>query len=55
MNKIKTTIKLQKKDNTEKIHDNVIKWLEKNSIFYKHIKNAYPNFKIKKTFLTKKK
>ena len=47
MNKIKLNIKSQKIDSTEKIRANVLKWLEKNSIFYKHIKNAYPNFKIK--------
>ena len=48
MNKIKGTIKLQKKDNTEKIKKNVNKWLEKNSVLFRHIKNAYPNFIIRK-------
>ncbi len=48
MNKIKGKIKSQKRDNTEKVKENVIKWLEENSRFYRHIKNAYPNFAIRK-------
>ena len=48
MNKIKGKIKAQKRDNTEKVKENVIKWLEENSRFYRHIKNAYPNFAIRK-------
>lgn len=48
MNKIKHNIVSKKRDNTEKIREDVIKWIEKNSIFYKHIENAYPNFKIKR-------
>ncbi len=47
INKIKKEVKYQKKDNTEEIRENVIKWLKQNSFLYKHIKNAYPNFKIK--------
>lgn len=48
MNKIKQNIKYQRKDNTEKIRKDVIKWIEENSILYKHIRNAYPNFEIKR-------
>ncbi len=49
MSKIKDNIKFQKRDDTEKIRKNVLKWIEKNSIFYRHIKEAYPNFKILKS------
>ncbi len=54
MNKIKRNIKAQRKDSTEKIRENVIKWLEENSRLYKHIKNAYPNFKIRNIWESKK-
>ena len=54
MNKIKINIKTQRKDNTDIIKENVIKWIENNSILYKHIKNAYPNFKIKTNIKNKK-
>lgn len=47
LNKIGKNIKLQKKDNTDEIRENVINWIGKNSILYRHIKNAYPNFTIK--------
>ena len=53
MNKIKGKIKAQKRDNTEKVKENVIKWLEENSRFYRHIKNAYPNFAIRKKLKNK--
>ena len=46
MNKIKGEIKKHKGDNTELIRKNVTEWLEKNTILYRHIKNAYPKFKI---------
>ncbi len=61
MNKIKKNIKGQKRDNTEKIRKNVLKWLEKNSFLYRHISHAYPNFKIERkkrdkwSWFTKKK
>ncbi len=48
MNKIKININLQRMDDTEKIREDVIKWIENNSRLYQHIKNAYPNFKIRK-------
>ncbi len=47
VNKIKKEVKYQKRDNTEEVRENVIKWLKQNSFLYRHIKNAYPNFKIK--------
>ena len=53
MNKIKKNIKYQNRDNTEKIRQDVIKWLEENSFLYRHIRNAYPNFKIKKIEIKK--
>lgn len=46
MNNIKSEIKKQTTDNTEVIREKVIDWLEKNSAFYHHIKDAYPKFKI---------
>ncbi len=46
INRIKKNIKSQRKDSTEEIRNNVVEWIEQNSILYKHIKNAYPNFKI---------
>ena len=46
MNKIRKEIKKERKDATEDIREKVIKWLEENSIFYRHIKSAYPKFKI---------
>ena len=49
MNKIKTNIKNRRKDSTEKIREDVIKWIEKNSIFFKHIQKAFPDFKIRKS------
>ncbi len=55
LNKIKGTIKNQKKDNTEKIRKNVMTWLSKNSVFYRHIKEAYPNLEIRKNKKDKKK
>ena len=53
MNKIKKNIKCQNRDNTEKIRQDVIKWLEEDSFLYRHIRNAYPNFKIKKIEIKK--
>ena len=46
MNKIKNEIKKQRIDNTEFIKKHVNKWLEKNTILYRRIKNAYSKFKI---------
>ena len=46
LTKIEGEIKKQKGDNTEVIKTQVINWLEKNSFIYRHIKNAYPKFKI---------
>ena len=46
MNKIKYEIKKQAKDNTEMIHKQIIEWLESNTILYRHIRHAYPKFKI---------
>ncbi len=48
MNKIKGEIKKQSKDNTEVIKENITKWLENNSVLYRHIKSAYPKFSIKR-------
>ena len=47
MNKIKSEIKKQAIDNTEMIRKKILEWIDSNSILYKHIKNAYPKFKIK--------
>jgi len=46
MNKIKREIKSQDIDNTEMIREKVLKWIDNNSILYRHIKGAYPKFKI---------
>lgn len=46
MNKIKLEIKRQKLDSTEIIRKKVLEWIDSNSALYKHIKNAYPKFKI---------
>ena len=48
MNKIKNQIKNQKTDNTEKIRKIVLKWIDSNSALYRHIKDAYPKFKVSK-------
>jgi uncharacterized membrane protein len=47
MHKIKNKINETNKDNTEAIKKYMINWLNDNSIFYRRIKNAYPNFIIK--------
>lgn len=47
MNKIKIEIKKQTIDNTEVIRKKILDWIDNNSVLYKHIKNAYPKFKIK--------
>lgn len=54
MNKIKKEIKKQKLDNTELIKKKIITWLDSNSKIYKHIKNAFPKFKIIKVAKVKK-
>ena len=46
MNKIKNQIKKQYKDSTEIIHKQITHWLEKNTFLFRHIKEAYPKFKI---------
>ena len=46
MNKIKKEIKKQKEDSTELIRKKVLEFIDANSILYKHIKNAFPKFKI---------
>ena len=46
MNKIKDEIKKHNVDNTEIIKKRISKWLENNNLLYRHIKNAYPKFKI---------
>lgn len=46
MNKIKLEIKRQTLDSTEIIRKKVLEWIDSNSALYKHIKNAYPKFKI---------
>ncbi len=48
MNKIKKEIKNHNQDNTELIKEKVIEWLNNNSTLYRHVKNAYPKFKISK-------
>ena len=46
MTKIKGEIKKHKVDNTELIKKKVVAWLEENTVLYRHIKNAYPKFRI---------
>ncbi len=46
LNKIKSEIKRHKVDSSEIIRKKVMKWLEENTVLYRHIKNAYPKFKI---------
>ncbi len=46
MNKIKSQIKKEKTDNTTAIKSKVIEWIDNNSFWYKHIKNAFPKFRI---------
>lgn len=46
MNKIKKQIKKQTGDNTTVMKKEVTKWIDNNSFWYKHIKNAFPKFKI---------
>lgn len=47
MNRIKNEISDTDKDNTEAIKKYINSWLNDNSIFYRRIKNAYPNFIVK--------
>lgn len=54
MNKIKSEIKKQTVDNTEVIRKKVLDWLATNSILYRHIKTAYPKFKIYNKMIEKK-
>lgn len=46
MNRIKKEIKKHSIDNTELIRKKVLAWISDNSLLYRHIKNAYPKFKI---------
>lgn len=46
MNKIKLEIKKQRVDNTELIRRKVSEWLGASSFLYRHIRNAYPKFKV---------
>ncbi len=46
MNKIKKEISKHHVDNTELIRKKVTNWLKKNSVFYRHIAESYPKFKI---------
>ena len=46
MNKIKYQIKKEKADNTVVVKSKVIEWIDNNSFWYKHIKNAFPKFRI---------
>ena len=48
MNKIKGEIRKHHKDNTEAVKKKVSEWLDNNTILYRHIKKAYPKFKILK-------
>ena len=53
MNKIKEEIKKQAKDNTEVIHKKINEWLDNHSFLYRHIKLAYPKFRISNILLEK--
>lgn len=55
MNSIKGEIKQQRSDNTEVIKKRITKWLEKNSILYRRLKNAYPKFQVSEKKRKKKK
>lgn len=46
MNKIKKEVRKHSGDSTEIIKNKVMEWLEANSILYRHLKKAYPKFKI---------
>lgn len=46
MSKIKKQIKKQDADNTVEVRKKVSKWMNENSYWYRHIKSAFPKFKI---------
>ncbi len=46
MSKIKTQIKKEKGDNTVAVKNKVTDWLKNNTIWYRHIINAFPKFEI---------
>ena len=46
--RIKNKIEKSELDNTEEVRDKVNEWLINNNVFFKHIANAYPKFKIKR-------
>lgn len=54
MSKIKSEIKKQTADNTEVIRKKVLDWLATNSILYRHIRTAYPKFKIYNKMIERK-
>lgn len=53
--KIKDKIKSERKDNTEKIKKYIEKWIVDNSILYRRIKSAFPEFVILRKHKEKKK
>ena len=46
MSKIKIEIKRNSGDSTEIIKKQITEWLEANSFLYRHLKKAYPKFRI---------
>ena len=50
-NKIKDQIKNNKGDNTEAIRKKVLSWIDKNSLLFRRIKEAFPKFEIYKKVL----
>lgn len=54
MNKIKFEIKKTTADNTEVIRKKIMGWLDLNSFLYRHIKSAFPKFKINEKNLVNK-
>ena len=46
MAKIKYQIKKERADSTVAIKSKVLEWIDNNSFWYKHIKNAFPKFRI---------
>ena len=53
MNNIKNEIKKHNIDNTEQIKEKVMVWLSNHSVLYRHIKLAYPKFRIYYKFIKK--
>ncbi len=44
--KIKGKVKKERKDNTENIKNYIEQWLAQNSILYRRIRRAFPNFDV---------